>query len=414
MYNISNRTNWLKVFKLNEKEIILWLTEWKWEEYKILFEEILKKLDDSKQSSRIKTELAWLWQNILVGENWSLIKSSQVESEIERISQEVLNIIWRSESSKLKNALNTEKKVNKLIDNVRYRILIFWVLKILNSVWFDISSNNNISKLKNVNSKIWDIIFHVLKDPTLTTFLMVLHSYWFIKRSKNIVNSHEIEEEVKICNIWDVKSDVIKKLNKKWAKKTFEWTVEDLYYDYDSKNDNLRTKFWDNTYRSTFRIRKKTSITWTEKYYYTIKRKLTKDEKIMFDKFAINKEDGRNIETRTCFEQEFEINNFKLFEKSITEAWYTKQRSKKKDRISYAIEDPKYFGWWAKFDFDKYKGKQDMLEIEASEHTQLKKCIEELWLKDKKRMVCWSNTFINSTFTNEPADDYHKSLKKVA
>lgn len=402
MYNAENRRTWLTIFKWNEKKIIegfLWQKEL-WDIHSVIFEDILIKLDESEWSTLLKEDLKGLSNNVLVNDEKKLLTAEKIESEIDRVAEEVMKIIWKNKSEKLNNYINDNKKLSKLIQNVSYKVLILWILKVLDSIWFDTSKYSD--RLKDVYDKTWEIIYHVLKDPTLTTFLMVLHSYWFIKLSWNIVNKHEIEEEVKICNIWWNKNDIIKRLKNLWAKKTFEWEIEDTYYDYDNKNNNLRTKLWDSTYKSTFRIRKKIpKWWWSPKYYYTIKRKLTDDEQKMFERFAVE----RKVETRTCFEQEFEIVDFDLFRNAITSAWFTETRKKKKDRVSYAIESDKAFWWWTKFDIDKYDWKQEMMEIEASESTSITKCLETLWLDDESkypRMATGSTKFLDNKLTDEP------------
>jgi hypothetical protein len=53
---------------------------------------------------------------------------------------------------------------------------MFWVLKILESTGFDTNSKK-LEDLTDVDDKLTNIIFKVIKDPRLTTLLIVLKSY---------------------------------------------------------------------------------------------------------------------------------------------------------------------------------------------------------------------------------------------
>lgn len=205
-------------------------------------------------------------------------------------------------------------------------------------------------------------IFNVLWDKYLTNLLFALKKYWFIKYSSNIINEFEEEKELKILDI-DFQ-DLENKLKKLWAKKYFEWNIEDIYYDYwDFRFDNWSEKI-------SFRIRKKNYDNWKEKLFYTIKRKKS--------------EDSLKNWLRICYEKEFEIDHMWAFKDIIIDVLeLIKMRKKEKRRVAYEL-------WDIKFDIDFYKWIPPLLEIEAKHSSIAKKYIQELWLEKNETCLSWS------------------------
>lgn len=388
----------------------------KWGEKKV-FAWLFTSLKNTEKWTKIRWEIAKLKENFFIDKaNWNLICALKIEQEINRISDEIRKILVKNwYSTKVWNKVYEADVVKDIVKNVSYRAFMFWVLKILESTGFDTNSKK-LEDLTDVDDKLTNIIFKVIKDPRLTTLLIVLKSYWFIELSGNMINKYELEEEVKVCNIGKEKnSEIITKLETMWAIKTFEWTVEDFYYDYPDEANNLK----DNS-DSTFRLRKKVWISdWeTEsktKRYYTIKRKLSNSEKQKLVKLW--QLDNREVNTRICEEKEFEINNLNEFKWIIEAFWLEEQklRRKKKDRVSYYHPWKQEWSQWMKFDFDKYnktdrhKSKQLMLELEASKGEKITPWLIEFWIQNKKdypQMATWSTRFLTAKLTDECSDDY--------
>ena len=73
-----------------------------------------------------------------------------------------------------------------------------------------------------------------------------------------------LEKEIKILDIDQEKT--IQILEKLWAKKTFEWYIHDIYYDFEEwENQKMEQN------KRLFRVRKKWDL-----HLYTIKRKRNK------------------------------------------------------------------------------------------------------------------------------------------
>lgn len=414
---------------VKEHELIKNLLE-KWE--KRIFNSLFNVLWGSDKWKKIRSWILELEKNIFRDAEWNLIKAKKIEAEINVISEKIRQILFDNwfaltlsipefptldEMAKMvkkgkidEKLLRTKKDiveapvVRDIMQNISYRAFIYWVLQVLKWAWFDTEEHKD--KLKDVPDKIGNIIYDILRDPILTSFLVVLKSYWFIDLSDNQINKYEIEEEVKICNIWDQKANAIKKLEAMWAEKVFEWEVEDIYYDYPDSKSNLQNKWW---VKSTFRVRTKKTKDWKIKHFYTIKRKLSKDEINVLIKHNVLKE--REVSTRKCYEKELEIFDISKFNNLIESFGLKESRRKKKQRISYAMKEEWKENGGIKFDFDKYEWKQEMVELEASAGTSIKEWLVKLWLDNEKkyiRMAHWSTKF----FENKYTDDYLE--KKVA
>lgn len=170
-----------------------------------------------------------------------------------------------------------------------------------------------------------------------------------------------LEKEIKILDI-DVKN-IQKKLEELWAKKTFEWYIHDIYYDFEDEwNDKLKME----ENKRLFRVRQKWDI-----HMYTIKRKRNK------------KKDGWEDWVKIADEWERIITDVESFKKVLEKYGMKETREKKKYRISYALD-------WCEFDIDDYFMWDDrnkippLLEIEAKSKDDLFKWVEKLWLQDKQ------------------------------
>lgn len=184
---------------------------------------------------------------------------------------------------------------------------------------------------------------------------------------KNIYNIFEnylykkfmLEKEIKILDI--NKEKTIKKLEKLWALKTFEWFIHDVYYDFlDWENYKLDQN------KRLFRVRKKWDM-----HLYTIKRKRKKKD-YLWEKWI-----------KVADEVEYQITDVDSFSSVLEKYWMKKIREKKKYRISYKI-------WEVEFDIDKYDEIPDLIEIEAKTKKEIKHFIKELWFEKHIRKEFWS------------------------
>jgi len=242
-----------------------------------------------------------------------------------------------------------------------------------------------------VPEETYKVIYDILRDSPLTMFLVLLKEKWLIDMSDNSINDYEYEEEVKLVNI--NKRVLINKLKKRWAVCKFKWIVEDTYYDYPEWQRTLDKSWW---MKSTFRIRKRIHDDGKVEHFYTIKRKLSPaEEAALIERWELEPQD---IKTRRCHEKELVIKDLDQFKKMVKSLWMVKTRFKKKKRESYELPDIPGI----KFDFDKYKGKQDIVELEANSNKLIKQMIndKELDIKKYERMATWSTKFLKSEKTN--------------
>ena len=158
-----------------------------------------------------------------------------------------------------------------------------------------------------------------------------------------------LEKEIKILEIDTEK--LFSDLEKLWAKKTFEWIIHDVYYDFPDGKDLKMEKN-----NRIFRIRKK-----GEEHIYTIKRK--------------RKEMGEQEWATIKDEHETAITNVESFAKVLEKYWMTKTREKKKHRISYALAG-------AEFDIDTYEEIPTFLEIEETSRENINFWIRKLSLEN--------------------------------
>lgn len=326
-------------------------------------------------------DIAWELASQLQNLQWELIQAPELRKLVSQTALQVTQIINSSWS------LLGEEGIERVKEKIKLRAFMFWVLKLLKKSGFH---TENTKKLQDVPSKYSQVFYDTLKDKPLSTLLTVLMSYDFVDLSKNQINDYEVEEEIKVLNI--DRQDTIKKLQKLGAKKVFEWEVHDIYYDYHDVDEKLETSWW---VKSTFRIREKTDWKGDKKYFFTIKRRVSSEEEEKFIESGVL-ELMWEIKTKRCMEKEFEIKDIKLFRKIIE--WYgiTPSREKKKKRISYSIENDN-----VKFDFDDYKGKQSMMEIEASKYHYIPEYIEKLWLSRHETSTSGSRKFISNPNTDK-------------
>ena len=158
-----------------------------------------------------------------------------------------------------------------------------------------------------------------------------------------------LEKEIKILEV-NVK-EICKKLEKLWAKRTFDGFIHDVYYDFP---DDGKTKMEAN--KRLFRVRKK-----GEEHIYTIKRKRKKIKKAEW----LNAKD----------EHETSITDVESFSKVLEKYGMTKTREKKKHRVSYALAG-------AEFDIDNYDEIPAFLEIEETSRENINFWIRKLNLEN--------------------------------
>lgn len=176
-----------------------------------------------------------------------------------------------------------------------------------------------------------------------------------------------LEKEIKILEINVEK--IQEKLESLWAKKTFEWYIHDIYYDFEWwESDSFKMEENDRL----FRVRQKWDI-----HMYTIKRKRSK------------KKDGWEKWYKIADEWEREITDVESFKKVLDKYWMKETREKKKYRISYSLDN-------CEFDIDDYFMWDDrnkipaLLEIEAHTTKEIDKWIKKLWLESHKKEKWWS------------------------
>ena len=257
-------------------------------------------------------------------------------------------------------------------------------------------------KITEVPPSTQKVIYDILRDSPLTMFLVMLKERGLISISDNLINTYEVEEEVKLINI--NKKDIIKRLQEKANKDdaelkcVFKWTVEDIYYDYPDSERTL-VESWE--VKSTFRIRKRSHEDGRVEYFYTIKRKLSPDEeKFFIDKWTLEPQD---IKTRRCHEKELkiEVNDLGSFKQAILDFGLVETRGWPipKKRESYTLSSIPGL----KFDFDNYEGHQDMLELEAEKNSIIADVLKDkdLGLGDTERMVCWKTKYLNNEKTKK-------------
>lgn len=159
-----------------------------------------------------------------------------------------------------------------------------------------------------------------------------------------------LEKEIKI--LWIDQEKLIEKLKDLWAVQTYEWYVQDTYFDFDEN------KMEEN--KRIFRIREKNDCT-----LYTIKKK----------------EKWKNL--KVCQELECNITDPNWFKKTLEKYWMQATRWKKKYRISYSLD-------WVEFDIDKYEDIPAFLEIEATDKKTVDKRIDKLALQSNVKKNFWS------------------------
>lgn len=347
-------------------------------------------LDDTMRGENIHTWIKQIRKGFSVYQEggvheWDcLLKSYEIGQEIQNIALQIRDILmsnwfWVQETwKKAKWQMYVPEVVKDIEQIVAYRAFIFWVLTLLEMNGFDTESHKK--KLMDVPDNIGNIIYDILKDPALSTLLVVLKSYGLIDISENQINEYEVEEEVKVLNINRIA--LLNKLTELWIEKVFEWVVEDVYYDYPEGQESLERV---GGIKSTFRIRKRIEDWKNSKYFYTIKRKLTAEEESEFIESWVLQE--KIVDTRRCFEKELEIKDFDLFQKVIESFGLVEVRNKRKERVSFATHG-------IKFDFDSYAWYHDMLEIEANDNLLIPYWLRSLWLLEHKRLVGGTRSFM--------------------
>jgi len=215
-------------------------------------------------------------------------------------------------------------------------------------------------------------IKNILWENPISDLLIVLYHYGLINLTNNSSNFFEKEKEIKILNIEEERGKLIEKITGSlWGEMVFKWTINDMYFD----TQNLDIKRWttNGNKKASLRIRHKVlkwEINWS--HYCTIKRKDWKSE----DSTVL----------RDCYEEEFELFDPIVFYRLLLIIGLVEYRMKVKQRVALSL-------WSIKFDFDKYEGIPDLLEIEAPEVNMIEYYIKEaLLLGGKKRLNGWTNS----------------------
>ncbi len=358
---------------------VLTLVTWDWlstkspriiiefrEEVSLIVEAILKtwwpKLYDLFETSKKASELLD-WSSIQWS-NWIDIKRN-ISKYLEKIEKFLLQNNFPSDD------------VVKTIRKLGYELFNAWLKNLVLSAWLSIPTKY-VEVPESLKNQIKNIL---LDEDELTSLLIFLTQYWFIELSENIGNNFEEESENKILDIdreW-----LIADLKSLWAVKTFEWRVDDDYYDFIDNRLETAKKEW--TSGRSFRIREKLDlITWDVDRYYTIKRKKPENTEPSF---------------RVCYEIEMRILKHQWVLSILDRFGLKKFREKAKDRVSFAIYDKDDHELSVKFDIDDYKivsieWKEilvpTVLEIETNSKSLAEYYIKKLWLESNVKLVTWS------------------------
>lgn len=150
------------------------------------------------------------------------------------------------------------------------------------------------------------------------------------------------EIEVKILEI--NKAEVIAKLVKLWAILTFDWEIENDFFDNGEKRIRLR-RMWGKNY-ITFKIKSENSI------------------------------------AKSNYELETEFLDYETMVGILENIWFIKIRSSNKKRISYHL-------WHIAFDFDDFPGIPSFVEIEATNNEDVIRWVELLWYSMEDTKTFW-------------------------
>ncbi|NDK10279.1 CYTH domain-containing protein [Candidatus Gracilibacteria bacterium] len=285
--------------------------------------------------------------------------------------------------------------------SLSYRLYINWVLEKLQHSGF-IPQNHN---YKDVPTAHGEDIFNILQDKALTSFFMVAKSFGLLDFSENQINTYEEENEIKVL---DTSAAHVSESLFSWQEGDDNVSIEeheevsilDEYYD----DENLRLdrqKLGKGSKRS-LRIRTKTSISGEHETFYTIKRKIDESQ---------TKTKKGEIESRKCFEKEFEVNDSIIFGEFLGNVGLKKSREKSKKRKSYSIS----FMYrkklvHAKLDIDNYEnGIPEFLEIECDDNNAIKYIIKKLKLQKKQLLTDGSR----GLFDHYGLDDQYKRYYNV-
>ncbi len=176
-----------------------------------------------------------------------------------------------------------------------------------------------------------------------------------------------LEKEIKILEVNVL--EIQEKLESLWAKKTFEWYIHDIYYDFECE-ETWAHKMDSN--KRLFRVRKKWDV-----HMYTIKRKRNKKQE-WWEKWLKIADEG-----------EREITDVESFKNVLEKYGMRETREKKKYRISYALD-------WCEFDIDDYFLWDDrntippLLEIEAHTREEIIAWTKKLGLENYRQEKWWS------------------------
>jgi len=312
---------------------------------------------------------------------------------------EIKKVLWSIEQV-LKWKIVHKYFRNTIKPSLWYRLYINWVLEKLKLSGFDPEKH----KYSDVPTQHGEDIFNILQDKAMTSFFMVAKSFGLLDFSQNEINTYEEENEIKVLDTsrreisnglynwqnWD---------NSLHVREHNEIDVQDEYYD----DVNLRLdrqKVWTWSKRS-LRVRKKIDLETQEiQTLYTIKRKIDESQ---------TKNKKKEIDSRKCFEKEFEINEIEVFEWFLENVWLKKSREKSKKRKSYSISFKyKKKIVHAKLDIDDYEnGIPEFLEIECDDNDAIKYIIWKLKLWKKTLLTDGSRWLFEHYGLNEQYKRYY-------
>ncbi len=341
------------------------LMDMKWE-ISLLVEAILKTwweilLDTLYKSKKASDLLDW---SIIQKSNWLNVKEN-ISKYLEKISKFLTINNYPKEHIEI-----TSRKL-------WFELFKSWLNNLILSNWLSIP-DKYIEVPENLKKQIYNIL---VWEEELSSLLIFLTSYWFIELSENIWNNFEEESENKVLDV--DRDKLVADLKSLWAKKTFEWKVDDDYYDFlDMRLEESKKEWWSG---SSFRIREKLDLmTWDVNRYYTIKRKKAENTEPSF---------------RVCYEIEMRIKKIQWVLSILDKFWLKKFRDKSKDRVSFVIYDKDDTELGVKFDIDDYEKVivdwkevqiPTVLEIETNSKSLAEYYIKKLWLEWNVTLVSWS------------------------
>ena len=203
-------------------------------------------------------------------------------------------------------------------------------------MYLEVAKKTNLVKpVDDLHSNVKDSIKNIIGDSSYQDMILVntllnITKHWGIHLTDTPVNKRPEENELKVLDCYKKNQektwnelDLHRKLELIWAKKVFEWVVDDTYFDYTEAKNKFPDLVTLKEKNVSLRVRSKLDTDWNYKMYYTLKKKKTKE--------------SEDEKSRICFETEFEISNHQLAIENLIWNWLNAYRRKFKLRESYIL-----------------------------------------------------------------------------